>query len=217
MAAFRTLSTYSQTKNFKKGINRAPSSRSSFAIFRALSATARTGGRYSGPAKPAAVDGVFSCDDIAQPLINRLKVGADKTRKTSPHDVHPGSDGLVIDLIHPSMYAYEQGVTPVLGGANVYNMPEWQSFMTTKEGKPKRLLEKWTSRCAAKKGLHGYLQKMYAAIGDAFLQALPLLEEMCTELGSLEDPYERPLRVPDDDALREEEDPSFVADSEDYE
>ena len=47
-------------------------------------------------------------------------------------DEHPGSDGLVVDLVHPSLYAYERGQSAVLrsgGGADRTVAPPWKDFI----------------------------------------------------------------------------------------
>ena len=90
---------------------------------------------YKGPVRPAAVDGVFAIDDVPTGILSRLLNGIERIRKRGPHDVHPGSNGLVIDIVHPSMYAYEQGVTPVLGGASVVKMPRWETFVMNNAAK----------------------------------------------------------------------------------
>ncbi len=69
--------------------------------------------QFAGPVRPAVADGTFSIDDMSPALLKRLLDGVHKIRTTSKRDVLPESSGLAIDLVHPSMYAYEQGVTPV--------------------------------------------------------------------------------------------------------
>ncbi len=91
---------------------------------------------YKGPARPAAADGVFARDDMPTSLSQRILNGIEEIRKHEPRDEHPGSDGIVIDIVHPSMYAYEQGVTPVMGDATVVEMPPWKSFVMNKTAQP---------------------------------------------------------------------------------
>ena len=176
---------------------------------------------FEGPARPAAVDGVYSRDDIPPALLERLLDGIDKVRKEEIFDVHPGSDGLVIDVVHPSMYAYEQGVTPVAGGADVFKMPPWNVFVATRNAVPDEKPGKVDGVMSSKAGLtwlpaefyireggakcdiNSYINslhpvkhnQLYDAIGDAFLVCAPVLSEVFSELGTVEERYERPLRV----------------------
>ena len=59
------------------------------------------------------VYGVHQSDDLVDDaLLHQLSVGVLALEKTeSGKDEHPGSDGKVIDLIHPSMYPFVQGVS----------------------------------------------------------------------------------------------------------
>mmetsp|Transcript_37517 Transcript_37517/g.120395 ORF Transcript_37517/g.120395 Transcript_37517/m.120395 type:complete len:577 (-) Transcript_37517:1350-3080(-) len=73
-----------------------------------------------GPARPAAVDGVFSRDDLDEGLRLSLveSVAALRSRPaigSTREDRHPGTPQMV-DLVHPSLYAYERGVTPITAG-----------------------------------------------------------------------------------------------------
>ena len=78
-----------------------------------------------GPVRVAAVDGVFVRDDLHQKLQNKLLQGIASLRNqpaigSSKEDRHPGTPQMV-DLVHPSLYAYERGKTAILsnGGAEM--------------------------------------------------------------------------------------------------
>lgn len=76
--------------------------------------------KYNGPSKPAAANGTFSSDCLPTNLVDPILKGIKHIQSVENRDVHPGFDGLVIDIVHPSLYCYEQGKTLVLGGADVY-------------------------------------------------------------------------------------------------
>lgn len=67
----------------------------------------------SSPAKPAAADGVYCRADLSDALRDKTLQTVRRLRGRRPVglaraprgtvDVHPGSDGLVIDLVHPSL------------------------------------------------------------------------------------------------------------------
>ncbi|KAJ8613274.1 hypothetical protein CTAYLR_010635 [Chrysophaeum taylorii] len=71
-----------------------------------------------GPFRPSGADGVFCRDHMPESLRLALWRGATALRQapaighTGP-DFHPESNKIVVDLVHPSMYCYERGVTPV--------------------------------------------------------------------------------------------------------
>lgn len=89
-----------------------------------------------GPAYPAAVDNVFGRDDMDASLRERLVEGITKLRSlpavgSAKEDRHPGTPE-IIDLVHPSLYAYEQSKTPVLveTGADALKQPDnWKEFV----------------------------------------------------------------------------------------
>lgn len=62
---------------------------------------------------------MYSHEEVDSGLIGRLLTGIQRIRDLERRDEHPGSDGLVIDHVHPSMYAYREGVTQVIDGADV--------------------------------------------------------------------------------------------------
>lgn len=195
---------------------------------------------YKGPARPAAADGTYSNDGIDSSLLQRLLKGINKIRTLEVRDTHPGSDDLVVDIIHPSLYCYEQGVTPVIGEADVFEMPVWSEFVINMAGKPDIKVADVDIRMCSRSGLqwlpaefvvskdmsavkiNSYINslhpviysEMYDAIGDAFLLCVPLLEHVLSELGTVDSPYERPLRVSDSYAWRGSE-PSYHSDEDD--
>lgn len=89
--------------------------------------------QHAGPSRPAAVEGVFCRDDCDSSLMARLKQGVELLRSrpaigASEVDRHPGTPQIV-DLVHPSLYAYEDGVTPVLGDATWTFAPPWDEYL----------------------------------------------------------------------------------------
>ncbi|KAJ3927801.1 MAG: hypothetical protein NXY57DRAFT_978187 [Lentinula lateritia] len=58
--------------------------------------------------------GIFISDDLVPESVHReLERELDALAAKEPKDYHPGSFGKVQDLIHPSLYPYIPGVTPV--------------------------------------------------------------------------------------------------------
>jgi hypothetical protein len=67
----------------------------------------------ASPAKPAAADGVYCREDFGDDCRDRVLRAVQRVRARRPLglqqspigtvDVHPGSGGLVIDLVHPSL------------------------------------------------------------------------------------------------------------------
>ncbi|CAB9530139.1 Conserved hypothetical protein [Seminavis robusta] len=177
---------------------------------------------------PAAVDGVFCRQSVNGGLLRTLNqhiatlrsrpaIGSDR------EDRHPGTPQMV-DLIHPSLYCYEQGTTLVLEGVGseaVCQPDNWDKFLgagTVKE--EKRLTLHVHSDAISNAGLQwlpaefhvnmegteckiaSYINSlhpvedasMYSSISELFLEALPLLEDTLTQ--SLEDKSNpKPLRV----------------------
>jgi len=102
-------------------------------------------------AKPAPAEGTFMCDGLPNGLQDRLvrditrlreefnPVGTGFTMDLVPRpktvDVHPGSDGMVIDLVHPGLYAYEQSVSAVMpqAGAEMFSGPVWEQVIGTSD------------------------------------------------------------------------------------
>lgn len=191
---------------------------------------------FRGPVKPASADGVFCRDDVADSLITRLLAGCDCIRSREQRSVYPVSNGLVIDFIDPSMYAYHKGVTPVTLGANVFKMPQFDDFACDYSAKPDEKPDQDidTYMCSAKGlawlpaeffvdddgsstcNINSYINSLhperysdiYATIGDAFTFVLPLLEHVLGELGTPGHQYYRPKRVSDEYYWRGPEIPS---------
>ena len=53
----------------------------------------------------------FTSNLITDELKQKFKTQIDNFSKTIPIDYHPGSNGQIVDLVHPSMYCYVKGVT----------------------------------------------------------------------------------------------------------
>jgi len=94
---------------------------------------------------PAAVDGTFAADDaLPAELHEALEAGfaALSDVPDASKDWHPGSHGQVLDLVHPSLFAFEHGVTPVLGGHRRSSpLPHtdsagWAAFIHTPSARP---------------------------------------------------------------------------------
>lgn len=59
-------------------------------------------------------DGAVYCDRLfPQPLSRSLETHLDALLHEMPLDLHPGSEGQVVDLIHPSLFPYISGLTQV--------------------------------------------------------------------------------------------------------
>lgn len=86
-------------------------------------------GAWPGPSRPAAVEGVFCADGLLPPArladlqaaVRRLEVVQEARGLV---DWHPGSDGLVRDLVHPSLYCFRRGATPQLADADIEGVEE---------------------------------------------------------------------------------------------
>ena len=86
----------------------------------------------------AAVEGVFGRDDVDEALRERMVESIKKLRElpaigSTKEDRHPGTPQ-IIDLVHPSLYAYERSKTFVLGDATVLENPTWASFIGNTTG-----------------------------------------------------------------------------------
>ena len=70
-------------------------------------------------ARPSPVAGAFETESAVDGALEAaLLDGVAALRREPAHgarDVHPGSDGQVVNHIHPSLYCYVHGVTPVVG------------------------------------------------------------------------------------------------------
>ena len=100
----------------------------------------------SSKANAAAADGTFMRDDLPQELQQRLMHGVRLLRSKNPVgcssnneavvDYHPGSKDLVVDLIHPSLYAYERGRTPLITSEKAAMQPSIDSCVSGLVGPP---------------------------------------------------------------------------------
>lgn len=63
---------------------------------------------------PDAVDGVFRCDELLAPAAAaKLRAALAALEANGPPDWHPGSDELVLDVVHPSLFCAVTGETPL--------------------------------------------------------------------------------------------------------
>lgn len=190
--------------------------------------------QYSeGPSRPAAVDGVFERRDLQEieggALLQNLCEGIASLRKrpaigSNDIDRHPGTPQM-IDLVHPSMYCYERGVTPVLqdGDASTLSAPEWIMFLlahrSTVDPLPKEDPNDHSHSLHSKTGLqwlpsefyatetgvqiNSYINSlhphedaaMYASISRLFHHVLPVLEDALSQVGLENSLNERSLRI----------------------
>ena len=89
---------------------------------------------------PAAVAGVFCCPqislDLLECLVQQVAVLRDRPAiGSNKEDRHPGTPQM-IDLVHPSLYCYEQGQTLVLqnmGAEAIHQPDDWESSASIRE------------------------------------------------------------------------------------
>ena len=85
--------------------------------------------RVRPEARPAPVDGVFESDGAVPPdALAALRNGADQLAADGPRDVHPGSNGLVIDLVHPSLYPFIGGLSDISDLSDAASETEWAAI-----------------------------------------------------------------------------------------
>ena len=75
--------------------------------------------RWPGPCRPAGAEGVFAADGLVTDDEHQALLIAAAALERAQElcgcvDWHPGSDGLVRDLVHPSLYCYRRGVSAQL-------------------------------------------------------------------------------------------------------
>eukprot|EP00966_Prymnesium_polylepis_P127374 2946053-Prymnesium_polylepis.1 len=61
---------------------------------------------------PGGVEGTFAADEVLPTALHDALVAGFTSLASGPKDWHPGSNEQVLDLVHPSLFCYEQGVTP---------------------------------------------------------------------------------------------------------
>ena len=103
------------------------------------------------PVLPGGVEGTFAADDALPAHLHDALTEGFATLSSVPNaskDWHPGSDGQVLDLVHPSLYCYEHGVTPVLNGdlkssplplsskSSSSRPSEWEAFLSNTKCRP---------------------------------------------------------------------------------
>lgn len=67
-----------------------------------------------GGARPSGVELVWVADELVPPALAADLVTALLPLEARPADWHPGSDSIVRDLLHPSLYCYVRGVSRCL-------------------------------------------------------------------------------------------------------
>lgn len=71
--------------------------------------------RVTSTVRPAPVNGAFEADGVVPDEVHHALVEAARALEAErPRDEHPGSDGRVVDVQHPSLYCYKAGVSTVL-------------------------------------------------------------------------------------------------------
>ena len=183
--------------------------------------------RVRPEARPAPVDGVFESDGAVPPdALAALQNGADQLAADGPRDVHPGSDGLVIDLVHPSLYPFIEGLSDIsslsdAGGEIVALLPSMHQLTRDVSSKYQwlptlfRVSDNGTVSAASYiNNLNGSrYPEMVSGIERALSACLPLLEEVLTELRRDGAPFNmrsaNPAATVDMHALWEEEEAYF--------
>ena len=161
--------------------------------------------RVRPEARPAPVDGVFESDGAVPPdALAALRNGADQLAADGPRDVHPGSNGLVIDLVHPSLYPFIEGLSDIsnlsdAGGEIVALLPSMHQLTRPRKRRrnPLDVVSKYqwlptlfrvsnngtVSAASYINNLNGSrYPEMVSGIERALSACLPLLEEVLTEL-----------------------------------
>lgn len=81
-------------------------------------------------AAPAGIEAVWTADTlIPASEAAAMAEAAEGLAAHSPPDWHPGSDGIVRDLLHPSLYAYVTGVSRVLSEPAMRSDMQWRDFL----------------------------------------------------------------------------------------
>lgn len=85
-------------------------------------------------AEPAAVDGTWQADGVIEPSLKEEFLAAVRIhlKSSADKDHHPWADNQVVDLAHPSLHCYVEGVTQVAS-------PEEGVEYTRKVGSRERL------------------------------------------------------------------------------
>ncbi|RYE95113.1 MAG: DUF4246 family protein [Myxococcales bacterium] len=133
-------------------------------------------------------DGVaFSDTSVPAELTARLRRGVQRLAEMEPVDHHPGSGTRVRDLVHPSLYPYVQGTSPVVGELPDHPPPSLDRFGRPHESSryqwlptPFRIAADGTTT------IDGYINNLDAArhgdlqgdLGRLFTCVLPLVESV---------------------------------------
>jgi len=143
-----------------------------------------------GAPLPAAVSGCFSLDNAIPPHRHHALLETFATLAANePKDWHPGSDGLVLDLVHPSLYCLHRPHVDQRNSsfspAGLYWLPT--EFRVSADGTSCDILSPINNLCRVT------YPQAYEAIGDAFCRVTPLLE---TVLGAMQAGHPLNERLP---------------------
>jgi len=131
-------------------------------------------------------------------------------------DRHPGTPQMV-DLVHPSLYCYEYGVSPLIGSASTTEAPPWDTFIGL--DKPVEAKPKHKKGLASEEGLQWLPAEFYATeneckirsyinnlhpkqypqlykdLAKLFFASIPAFEAVLSEVGAGPQPRQFPIRV----------------------
>jgi len=97
---------------------------------------------------PGGVEGTFASDDALPKSLHDALAAGFASLASGPKDWHPGSDGQVLDLVHPSLFCYERGVTPELSASRgALFLPHtdfhgWKAFLSGPRDSAKPAVQK---------------------------------------------------------------------------
>lgn len=125
---------------------------------------------------PGGVEGTFAADDALPEALHDRLVEGFATLASGPKDWHPGSNKQVLDLVHPSLFCLERGVTPELkAGCKMSTLPHkdasrWAAFLSGISAKPEVKQangsdSSWPPRWASPQGL-AWLPAEFALSAD---------------------------------------------------
>lgn len=159
--------------------------------------------RREGLLEPAPVDGVWQADGLISDAITAQLVAGVASLENVPEDQldwHPGSNGQVLDLVHPSLFCFVAGIS-----RQTKEPLPWEQFLGTGEVLPaprprRRSRDEFHSRkfqwlpaefCVrpdGRVGIESYINnlhpqmhsRLYTTIGAIFERFLPLFEKVLT-------------------------------------
>lgn len=89
-----------------------------------------------GGARPSGVELVWVADELVPPALAADLVTALLPLEARPADWHPGSDSIVRDLLHPSLYCYVRGVSRVRDTPALAAELPWADFLVSGTPRP---------------------------------------------------------------------------------